>query len=244
MTLTHCLNETCPWSGDPVSVNALTRYRNQVVGFCNPGCRNKFDKAIRLFDEALEAKGQATPLKQNFLRLADYNSWMNQSLYARISTLRDADYRKDAGAFFKSVHGTLNHILVWDTTWLQRFTRHEQRYVSLDAIMNFPKAKSHDQILFDEFDALLEARVQVDSILEAFVRETREADYEMIFTYVISTGESFHKPFGGMIQHLLNHQTHHRGQITTLLSQMGVEPGITDLLERLPDLLPEPKDAA
>ena len=54
--LSHCVNEVCPWSGDPVSADSLTRYRGQVVGFCNPGCRDKFEAAINHFEKVIDEK--------------------------------------------------------------------------------------------------------------------------------------------------------------------------------------------
>jgi hypothetical protein len=55
-SLDQCVNQTCPWSGKPVSADSLTHYRGEVVGFCNPGCRDKFDAAARAFDAAIEGK--------------------------------------------------------------------------------------------------------------------------------------------------------------------------------------------
>ena len=56
LNIADCVNSHCPWSGDPVSADSLTRYRGQVVGFCNPGCRDKFEKATSMFDAALQEK--------------------------------------------------------------------------------------------------------------------------------------------------------------------------------------------
>ena len=56
LRLEDCVNTHCPWSGEPVSEDSLTRYRGKVVGFCNPGCRNKFDAAAKAFDAAIEGK--------------------------------------------------------------------------------------------------------------------------------------------------------------------------------------------
>lgn len=58
LTIDDCVNQVCPWSGDPVSADALTVYRGRVVGFCNPGCRDKFDKATGLFDQAIDEAGR------------------------------------------------------------------------------------------------------------------------------------------------------------------------------------------
>ena len=56
LRLEDCVNATCPWSGKPVSEDSLTLYRGKVVGFCNPGCREKFDAAATAFDAAIEAR--------------------------------------------------------------------------------------------------------------------------------------------------------------------------------------------
>jgi hypothetical protein len=56
LNLDDCVNETCPWSGEPVTADSLTRYRGRVVGFCNTGCRDKFEAAMRAFDGAIEAR--------------------------------------------------------------------------------------------------------------------------------------------------------------------------------------------
>jgi YHS domain-containing protein len=56
LKLEDCVNTHCPWSGDPVSADSLTRYRGETVGFCNPGCRDKFEKATSALDAAIEGK--------------------------------------------------------------------------------------------------------------------------------------------------------------------------------------------
>ncbi len=60
LKLEDCVNETCPWSGDPVSEDSLTLYNSNVVGFCNPGCRDKFEKAIQHFEKSRETRGYST----------------------------------------------------------------------------------------------------------------------------------------------------------------------------------------
>jgi len=52
-SLSDCVNDVCPWSGKPVAADSLTRYRGAVVGFCNPGCRDKFEKAVGMFETAI-----------------------------------------------------------------------------------------------------------------------------------------------------------------------------------------------
>jgi YHS domain-containing protein len=54
LRLEDCVNDVCPWSGDPVSADSLTLYKGKVVGFCNPGCRDKFERATKAFDAAMQ----------------------------------------------------------------------------------------------------------------------------------------------------------------------------------------------
>ncbi len=230
------VNTTCPWSGGPVSPDSLTTYQGRVVGFCNPGCRDKFDSAVSHLDQALSKAHAHAPMKAGFVRLTHYNRWMNENLFRTAAQLSDSAYRQDLNASFKSIHGTLNHILVWDTTWLQRFAEHTVSYASLVPVSTLARPVSHDQILYDDLDALCDARKQMDDWITAFILETEEHQYSGTFSYTISTGQRYNKNFGGMLQHLFNHQTHHRGQITTLMLQSGVDPGVTDLLATLPDL--------
>ncbi|MEZ0168917.1 glutathione S-transferase [Microvirga sp. TS319] len=53
LRIEDAVNETCPWSGKPIAADSLTRYRGEVVGFCNPGCRDKFEAAIQHFEKAI-----------------------------------------------------------------------------------------------------------------------------------------------------------------------------------------------
>ena len=95
---------------------------------------------------------------------AGYNAWCNRRLYDAAATLSDADYRADRGAFFKSLHGTLNHQLVGDRIWMQRFTGKGELPPSLDAI------------LYDDFAGLHAARIGEDARISAFIDALSEAD--------------------------------------------------------------------
>ena len=174
-------------------------------------------------------------MKVSFMRLAEYNGWMNANLLDCILELTPEVLWEDRGAFFKSIMGTLNHLLVWDITWLQRFEK-QFGFPSLFEVTALPAPTAHDQIVYENPNGLAEQRRHMDKIIADFIAETSERDYDKTLTYVISTGAASHKNFGGMLQHLFNHQTHHRGQITTLLSQVGINPGTTDLLALLPEM--------
>jgi len=152
-----------------------------------------------------------------------YNRWMNQRLYAHCAGLSDAARKQDCAAFFKSIHGTLNHLLYGDLAWLYRFTG--RTLEGLD-----PRAG-----LYDDFADLSRRRAELDEELIAWAESLDAHWLAADFSYYSQAyGQRFTRPAWTLLVHLFNHQTHHRGQLTTLLSQFGIDPGITDL-PMLPD---------
>ena len=162
-------------------------------------------------------------LKSNFALMAEYNQIMNNNIYLSASKLSQADLTKNQGAFFGSITNTLNHILVGDTLWLQRFAQHETYYPSLDYVRELETPKSLDSILYADFTILTKKREEMDTVIKSFVYELTDSDLSQAFTYTSSKGVVFNKCFGHLLQHFFNHQTHHRGQVSTLLFQNGID---------------------
>lgn len=163
-------------------------------------------------------------MKPHFAMMAAYNAWCNERLYEAAAQLSDEDYRADRGAFFKSVHGTFNHILVADRIWLRRFTGEGEVANRLDAI------------LFESLSDLKEARRKEDERIVAYIDGLSEADVAGRIRYrTMSSPTDFEQPLAPVLMHFFNHQTHHRGQVTTLLSQAGLDVGVTDLLALIPN---------
>lgn len=160
--------------------------------------------------------------------LARYNVWMNQKIYSAAATLSDEERKRDRGAYFKSIHGTLNHILIADRVWLGRF-----KGVSIpDGFMGPDGIRALDQELFANFDELREQRGRTDAELSAWVSELTQEQLTGPLVFV-RRGQRLEVPLWGTVAHVFNHQTHHRGQITTLLTQQGCDPGSTDLFAML-----------
>lgn len=168
--------------------------------------------------------------------MAQYNQWMNERLYSAVESLPKASLMADKGAFFGSVIGTLNHILVGDLIWLSRFRDHPGKFSALNELTNLPKPKALNSILFTDLAMLEEARQHLDSIIVALASELSDEALNVSLDYQNTKGESHSKRFGFLLQHFFNHQTHHRGQITTLLSQEGIDIGVTDLLAIIPEM--------
>jgi uncharacterized damage-inducible protein DinB len=150
--------------------------------------------------------------------LATYNAWMNERLFACAAELSDAQRKQDLGAFFKSLHGTLNHILVADESWLQRFR-------GQPVTMTSAAQEKHA-----DFEALRVARRAMDAEIAAWAAALPDdfADRPFPF-YSVAYRKNRVIPGWAAVAHLFNHQTHHRGQATTLLMQLGKDPGATDL---------------
>lgn len=150
--------------------------------------------------------------------MAQYNEWMNSRLYALCASLPDAELRKDRGAFFKSIYATLNHIAYGDLAFLSRFTGDP-------SVVPDPGAD-----LFGTFGALRAERAALDQRILAWSASLSPAWLAEPLTYRSKIdGKTRTVPKWVLVTHMFNHQTHHRGQVTTLLSQMGLDVGPTDI---------------
>ena len=177
----------------------------------------------------------AMKLKAHFQLMARYNRWMNEKILVVAANLSLEELFQDRGAYFGSIGGTLNHILVGDIIWLRRFLNHQTQFSTLDPINDFNVPSSLDQQLYSDLISLAPVREKVDQILIDLCNALTGDDLDHKLSYTNTRGERFTRPFGALLLHVFNHQTHHRGQITTLFFQSGIDPGVTDLLELIPN---------
>jgi uncharacterized damage-inducible protein DinB len=166
--------------------------------------------------------------------MAHYNQWMNQKIIALCEANSEADFWEDRGAYFGSVMGSLNHILVGDLLWLRRLSHHPAGQ-GLLAIEVLPQPQDLNDILYHDFSDLKAARFAIDAVILAFIDHLTEVDLSSSLSFRRVNGDKHTKALGLILMHLFNHQTHHRGQITTLLSQMGLDIGDTDVLVIIPE---------
>ena len=153
----------------------------------------------------------------HFRLLARYNRLANQRLYQACGQLSDAERKQARPAFFKSIHGTLNHILVGDRIWLARFRGGAAPSTNLDAI------------LYDDFAALWTARQAEDAGIEALVAGLEPGFLAGSIRYCNNEGRHLTDPNDLLLAHFFNHQTHHRGQVHDLLSQTAVPVPVLDM---------------
>lgn len=160
--------------------------------------------------------------------LARYNRWMNDRLYATCAKLGDDERRRARGAFFGSIHATLNHLLVADHIWLGRL----EGVALAEGELGPGGIRALDQELCASFDELCERRRHTDDALARYVGTLTAERLAAPLRY--GRGARVHEhPTWWAVAQLFNHQTHHRGQVTTLLTQAGHDPGVTDLIAML-----------
>lgn len=156
--------------------------------------------------------------KHTFELMARYNQWMNKKLYEVCAGIPDESRKKDLGAFFKSIHGTLNHLLYGDKAWMGRFTGVPFHVTTIG------------ENLYEDFEQLRTERIATDQQILDWVPTLRPAWLNADFEYTSNVdGQTRVLPTWVLVMHMFNHQTHHRGQVTTLIKQLGYEPGITDM---------------
>lgn len=176
-------------------------------------------------------------MKALFSKLALYNIRMNQQICERIADLPHEELWRDKKAEFISILGTLNHVMVIDLMLLARLNKHPLHpdgFAALSALANYPAVKGIRQTLYRELEDFTKARHSLDQLISDFVAETTETDYAASLSYqeVGSSGDSkiLTEPFYLLMQDLFNHQTHHRGQLLTLLDQLDIKLKTTDFL--------------
>jgi uncharacterized damage-inducible protein DinB len=156
---------------------------------------------------------------EHFRFLARYNTWINEQLYAACANAPDRERKADRGAFFGSLHGTLNHLLLADRVWMGRFEDEPYAAPGLDAE------------LYSDFAPLRAARIAEDARI---VRWAEQLDDHTLagtlrYTSLVNPAPRAYV-YWQVATHFFNHQTHHRGQASGLLTQMGIDYGVTDMI--------------
>lgn len=147
---------------------------------------------------------------QHFQTLARYNVWATHRLLEAIEKISDEDYRRDTGLFFKSIHGTLNHLLVGEhMIWYPRFACGESPKLALDAEIESVRERL--------MQALRGGSGNWKPLIESFAAER----FEGKLSYTRMNGQAMSLPFFDTLTHVFNHGTHHRGQITAALTMLG-----------------------
>lgn len=159
---------------------------------------------------------------QHFSTLARYNLWATQRLLAAVAALPEEAYRRDQGLFFKSIHGTLNHLLVGEHhLWFLRFSEGSSPSIALNSELEPDRQRLSER--------LLEGAARWEPLIMSWPAERFEGD----LSYTTMRGQPATLPFSATLAHVFNHGTHHRGQITVALTALGVASPELDLVYML-----------
>ena len=167
--------------------------------------------------------------QRHFVTLARYNAWATQRLLDAVATVDDADYRRDVGLFFKSIHGTLNHLLVGEhLLWFRRFAEGVSPRVRLDEEVETDRAQLAQR--------LLDGAARWQALIETWPTER----FDNSLNYTTTRGQPVALPFAATLTHVFNHGTHHRGQVTAALTALGQACPELDLVTMLQQEQAEP----
>jgi len=159
-----------------------------------------------------------TMLCTHFALMARYNAWANETLYAALAALPAEDIHKTRpAAYFGSIFGTLNHLLLVDRLWFGRLKG------------TAPAFRGLDQILYEDLPALHAARKVEDARIVALVEAYDDAALSAPVHYTDSKGNPGALPAWQLLATVFNHQTHHRGQVHALIKEAGYPPPSLDL---------------
>jgi uncharacterized damage-inducible protein DinB len=161
--------------------------------------------------------------------MAEYNRWMNLRVYEAAAKLSEPQIFEDRRAYFGSLFDTLNHIAVADLMWLHRFAQHPGLIELRSLMAGFPTPTSLRERVAHSLPELRELRTRVDGVISELPVLVTAHHLSQTLGYSNSAGQKQAKNLGLLLLHFFNHQTHHRGQASTLLFQAGVDIGVTDL---------------
>jgi len=164
--------------------------------------------------------------------LASYNTEVNKKMNIFIKMLKENEWEQEFKGYFNSIKSMCNHIYIGDFNWLKRFSKLRSfNYISNDI---FKKDIKFTELAFSSIDEYIEKRKLLDKSITDFINELNDEDMGLKLTYVDSRGDEYKKNFGGLIIHMFNHQTHHRGMISLYLEEMGIANDFSNLNSILP----------
>jgi len=170
----------------------------------------------------------AYDIKQSFLNQARYNERANREMYETLAVLTGRARNQEAGSWFGSIHGILNHIIICDFNWLKRYRALSPESPVLTDSRLDPPNLSWEHDLHDKFADLRADRIMLDERIGAWFEEFPAARYDEVFEYQDSVGNRHNAMAGSAFEFLFLHQTHHRGQIAQILDSMGISNNFAD----------------
>lgn len=167
---------------------------------------------------APEIWGISGYVKNHLLTLARYHVWAFETLFDAIRPVDDARYHGDSGLYFRSIHGTLNHLLLGDRVWFGRFIARPYKVGGLDEELESDRERLED------------ALCEQATCWERWIAERDAAELDGVLDYRNLSGNRFRDPVVPTLMHVFNHATHHRGQVSAAVTRLGFEAPVMDLI--------------
>ena len=169
--------------------------------------------------------------RRHFSILARYNRISNGTLLALLSDLNRGEFEAERGSHFGSIRGILGHLLMCDINWMRRFREVFGFEGSLAHPRLQPMGHAWTSIEFRTLEEFMGERTVVDGLLEDFVAEADTGHFGDILAYSDSQGTPRRYVFRDVLNHVFNHQTHHRGQVSQILDELGVEHDFSNMID-------------
>ncbi|HCM25844.1 MAG: hypothetical protein A2Z99_13475 [Treponema sp. GWB1_62_6] len=164
---------------------------------------------------------------QTIKLLAEYNATANGSMNAFFTTLSDEQWKKEFRGFFNSLKSMCNHVYIGDFNWLKRFSGLRKFGFIENPI--FERNIKFDETVADSVKDFIAMRNALDSRISRFADEVKTEDLDKDLIYLDSHGNEYRRNFGGLILHMFNHETHHRGMISLYLEELGIANDYSNL---------------
>jgi len=168
---------------------------------------------------------------QTFRVYDEYNKRTNKSMNAILASLSNDQWNQRFGGYFNSVKSLCNHLYICDFNWLKRFSALRDFDYNKNTL--FAEDIQFGTTILHTVGEYEEKRKELDDYLSAFIQEIKQEDIGQILTYTDSHGKLYQRLFGGLVLHMFNHQTHHRGMISIYLEEMGINNDYSDLMNML-----------
>jgi uncharacterized damage-inducible protein DinB len=169
--------------------------------------------------------------RRHFSCLARYNRGANESLIGHLAALKADGIAAPRGSYFGSVQGILDHVIMCDINWLRRFRELFPKDESLNRPRLSPPGHAWTEYEFTDFDDYRRERAVVDAIFEDWIASADTSRFGEILAYSDSHGIPKRYYFRDAVDHVFNHQTHHRGQVSQILDELGIKHDFSNLID-------------
>jgi uncharacterized damage-inducible protein DinB len=165
---------------------------------------------------------------RTFKIFSEYNKKANNEMNAIIRTLEPDQWNQEFGGYFNSIKSLCNHVYICDFNWLKRFSKlREFQYIKHGF---FAREMKFGSIILKTVTEYETKRNEFDDHIDLFVHEINPRDLDEVLTYTDSHGREYKRLFSGLVLHMFNHQTHHRGMISIYLEELGKSNDFSNLM--------------